>query len=115
MSCHHLLIIAGGISPDIINVSKKIAVELDENKDATNETVVSHTASTEHGINVQDLYLPEEPPEWAKILLLAIKINNTKLDTQFAEVKKELDSLTETISNLITTVSGLTEANRSHT
>ena len=47
--------------------------------------------------------------------MLAIKANDTNLDTKFTEGKKESDSLTKTISNLITTVSGLTEANRSLT
>ena len=71
--------------------------------------------STEHGINVQDLNLPEESPEWAQGLYLAIKVNNTKLDTKFAEAKKDLDSLTGTISDLTTTVSSLSEANESLT
>ena len=70
-------------------MSKKIAVDLDGNQDAINQTVVSDTVSTEHGISVHDLTLPEEYPEWAKVLLLAIKVNNTKLDTKFAEGKKE--------------------------
>ena len=41
-------------------VSKKIAIELDVNQNAGNQTVVSDAGSTEHGINVQDLTLPEE-------------------------------------------------------
>ena len=104
---------AGGISQDRIHVTKKIAIDLGENQDAINQTIVSDTVSTEHGISVQDLTLPEESPEWAKVLLLAIKVNKTKLDTKFAEAKKESDGLTETISNLLTTVSRLSEANRS--
>ena len=98
-----------------MHVSKKIAIGLDENEDAINQTVVSDIVSTEQGISVQDLILPEESAEWVKVLLLAIKVNKTKLDTEFAEAKKESDGLTETISNLLTTVSSLTEANRSLT
>ena len=75
-------------------MSNKIVIDLDENQYAINQTVVSDTVSTEHGIGVQDL---------------------TKLDTKFAEAKKESDGLTETITNLLTTVSSLTEANRSLT
>ena len=63
----------------------------------------------EHEINVQDLNLPEESQNWAKVLLLAIKVSNTKLDTKYAEP----DNLTYTTSKLLTTVSSLTEANRS--
>ena len=59
--------LAGGISPDSIHVTKKIAIELDKNQDAINQTVVSATVSTEDGINVQDLSLPEKSPEWAKV------------------------------------------------
>ena len=44
--------------------------------------------------------------------MLAIKDNNTKLDTKFAEAKKASDSLTDTVSNLLTTVSNLIEVNR---
>ena len=42
-----------------MHVSKKIAIELKVNQDASNLTVVSDTVSTEHGGNVQDLTLPE--------------------------------------------------------
>ena len=83
--------LAGAISPDSIHVSKKIAIDLDENQDAINQTVVSDTVSTEDGIIVQDLTLPEESSELAKVLLLAIKVDKTKLDTKFAEAKKESD------------------------
>ena len=93
-------------------MSKKTATGLDENEDAMNQTVVSDTVSTEQGISVQDLILPEQSPEWVKNLLLAIKVIKTKLDTEFAEAKKESDGLTDTISNLLTTVSSLTEAHR---
>ena len=48
--------------------------------------------STEHGKNVQYLTLPEESPECMKVLLLAIKVNNAKLETTFAEGKKASDS-----------------------
>ena len=96
-------------------MSKKAAIALDENQDAINLTVILDTISTEQGMHVQDLTLPEEFPEWAKVLLLVIKVNNTKLDTKFAEAKKESGGLTETISNLLTMVSSLTEANRSLT
>ena len=93
-------------------MSKKIAIDLDRNQNATNQMVVSDTVSAEHGISVQDLTSPEESPECTKVLLPTIKVNNTKLDTKFAEAKKESDDLTETMSNLLTTVSSLTEANR---
>ena len=75
-------------------MSKKIVIELDENQDATNQVFISDTVPTEHGKNVQDLILPEESPGWAKVLLLAMKVNNTKLDAKFPEAKKELDSYT---------------------
>ena len=42
-----------------------------------------------------------------------MKANNTKFDNEFAEAKKESNGLTETISNLFTTVSSITEASRS--
>ena len=47
--------LAGGISPDSIHVSKKIAIDLEENQDAINLTVVSDTVPTEHGMRGQDL------------------------------------------------------------
>ena len=55
----------------------KISIELHKNHDATNQTVASNTVSTEHRINVLDLTVPEESPVWAKVFLLAIKLNNT--------------------------------------
>ena len=56
--------LAGGISPDSMHVSKKIAIDLYVNQDVTNQTVVSDTVSTKHRIIVQNLTLPEESPEW---------------------------------------------------
>ena len=107
--------LAGGISPDSILVLKKFVIELDENQDVANQTVGYDTVSTQHGINVQDLTLPEESPECAKVLLLVIKVNNTKLDIKFAEEKRESNSLTETIPKFLTTVPSLTDTNRSVT
>ena len=95
-----------------MHVSKKPATELDVNQDAT---IVSDKDAMEHGINVQDMTLPEESPWWAKVLLLAIVANNMKLDTKFAEAQEESDSLTAIISSLLTTVYNLTEANKSPT
>ena len=43
------------------------------------------------------------------VLLLAIKAYDTKLDTKFAEAMKESDSLIETVSYLLVTVSSLTK------
>ena len=91
--------LAGDISPDSIHVSKKIAIELDETQETANQTVVSDTVSKEHGINAKELTSQEESPEVAKVWLLMIKVNNTKLDTKPTEAKKKSDSLTETISN----------------
>ena len=96
-------------------MEKKAAILLDVNQYVANQIFMSDTVSTEHEINSQNLTLPEKSTEWDNVLLLAIKANNTKLDTKFAEAKKELDSLIETIFNYLTTVSSFTEVNRSLT
>ena len=107
--------LARGTSPDSMHVSKEIANELDVNQDSPYETVVSDIVLTEHGINVQDLTLPEVSSELVKVLMLAIKASNTKLETKFAEVKKESNSLTETVFSLLIIVYSLTEPCRSIT